>query len=292
MTLSFSIILNIFPFLAAPINDCNIVQRIHMILPVTIPSTTLLFVFRVCALYNNNQYVVAFSSISWLVVLGSSFTVPIGSKAVNIGITKYCVPMKPKSSTSFAIVYPVIHETLVFLATSWAFLQNSFTDVNFTNGFRVMVMGNFLPAFSRSILHNGQAYYLCVFLQSCECEKTTNRFSRASLISFLVFAVTFYDRVPSNLSMLLAWPAFAVLNNMSCYIYRNIRLGTYIENSINTSAIDKALGPPQQPGHSRSSRALATTFDDPQSILHSIDQANDDGGNQVEMCDLEPIHKR
>ncbi len=131
-----------------------------------------------------------------------------------------------------------------------------------------------------------------LFFQSFECEKTTNRLSRVSLISFLVFSVTFYDRVPSSLSMLLAWPAFAVLNNMSCYIYRNIRLGTYIENSINTSAIDKALGPPQQPGHSRSSRALATTFDDPQSILHSIDQANDDGGNQVEMCELEPIHKR
>ena len=144
-----------------------------MIFPLTLPITNLLFVFRVRALYSNNKYVVIFSYISWLVVLASSFTVPVSSTAVHIGITNYCVGIKPKPHLiSFAIFYPTIHETLVFLLTSWAFLRNSFTDINLSNGFRVMVMGKFLPAFSKSILHNGQGYYLCVLL--FECEETTD----------------------------------------------------------------------------------------------------------------------
>lgn len=131
-----------------------------MLFPLTMPSNTLLFVFRVCALYNDNKYVVAIFSLSWLLVLGLSIAVPIGNTAVNIGTTKYCVFTRRKSSTSLAVFYPFVHETMVFIATSWALLRNSYIDINIKNGFKVVVMGNFLPAFSKSVLHDGQAYYL------------------------------------------------------------------------------------------------------------------------------------
>ena len=130
-----------------------------MVFPFTVPSITLLVVFRACALYRNNPYVVTFFSCSWLVLVVACVTVPVASTAVNIGITEYCTP-QVRSLVSFGIIYVPIHETLIFLATSWAFLQSSYTDTNVTNGLRVMVLGKFLPEFSKSILHDGQAYYL------------------------------------------------------------------------------------------------------------------------------------
>jgi len=53
-----------------------------------------------------------------------------------------------------------IHDGLIFMAASWAFMRNSFSDVNVTNSIKVMVFGRNLPAFSKSILQNGQAYFL------------------------------------------------------------------------------------------------------------------------------------
>ena len=130
-----------------------------MVFPFCVPSMTLLVVFRACALYNNNPYVVTFFTCSWLVLVVACVTVPFASTAVNIGITEYCSP-QVRSLVTFGIIYVPIHETMIFLATSWAFLQSSYTDTNVTNGLRVMILGKFLPAFSKSILHDGQAYYL------------------------------------------------------------------------------------------------------------------------------------
>ena len=123
-------------------------------------TTALLFLFRVYALYNHNKYIIVLFSLSWLLSLGLSVQVPLSSSAIHIGITKYCVFTRTKLSTSFVIFYPLFHETLVFLATAWGLLGNSYIDVNFTNGFKVVVMGKFLPAFSKSFLYDGQAFYL------------------------------------------------------------------------------------------------------------------------------------
>jgi hypothetical protein len=139
--------------------DCVVSRRISMLFPLT-RTTALLFLFRVYALYNHNRYVIVLFSLSWLLSLGLSAHVPISGSAVHIGITKYCVFTRTKLSTSFVVFYPIFHETLVFLATAWALLGNSYIDVNFANGFKVVVMGKFLPAFSKSFLHDGQAFYL------------------------------------------------------------------------------------------------------------------------------------
>jgi hypothetical protein len=149
-----------FLLLAAPINNCKVSIGMYKLFPLTVPSTTLLFVFRVCALYDYNKYITTFFSLSWLLVLGFTASVPIGNSAVNIGVTKYCVFTRIKFVTPLAMFYPLFHETLVFIATAWAFQRNSYTDINFTNGFKVMLMGKFLPAFSKSLLHDGQAFYL------------------------------------------------------------------------------------------------------------------------------------
>ena len=146
--------------LAIPIGDCSYVRHVNMIFIVAFPTTLLLFVLRLCALYHNQKWVVAFFSLSWISVLCSSIMLSIGTKGVAIRSTNYCLEIKTQSSSRIAAITPVVHDTLVYLATSWAFMRNSYLEPNVQNGVAVMVWGKHLPAFSRSILRNGQAYYL------------------------------------------------------------------------------------------------------------------------------------
>jgi len=131
-----------------------------MIYAVAFPTTILLFVLRVCALYHNQKLVIAFFSLSWISVLVTSILLPIGTKGVRIRNSKYCIEIKSTLSSHIAAIIPVVHDTLVFVATSWAFMRNSYMERNVKNGFAVMVLGKHLPAFSKSILRNGQAYFL------------------------------------------------------------------------------------------------------------------------------------
>ncbi len=135
-------------------------RNIQLIYPFTVPATLLLFVFRISALYDNNKYVIAFFFFSWLGVLGSSILMPIGISGTNIAFTKYCVQNEMKPYVKLSIILPPVNDTLVFFATSWAFFMNVYVETSIKNGFDVMVLGRHLPAFSRSILQNGQAYYL------------------------------------------------------------------------------------------------------------------------------------
>ena len=128
----------------------------RILYPFTTPFSTLLFVMRVCALYGNSKYVIAFFSMTWLFVLGSSIMVPIG---INPGTTNHCSDSKTELPKLLATFSVVLHDSLVFVATSWA-LRNSYSDINMKSSIRVMALGRHLPPFSKSILRNGQAYYL------------------------------------------------------------------------------------------------------------------------------------
>jgi hypothetical protein len=125
-----------------------------------VPITILLFVFRVSALYNNNKYVVAFFTLSWLSVFASSVTLPIGAAASNIGTTKYCIQTQLAKYIGINMILTLLNDTMVFFATSAALMKNAYKDVTFQNGFMVVLIGKDLPAFSKNLLRDGQAYYL------------------------------------------------------------------------------------------------------------------------------------
>ena len=126
---------------------------------IRLPLTTLLFVIRVCALYDNNKYVIDFFSMTWLFVLSGSIVSPISSIGVK-GSPKDCVDSRTEVATVLSFLPVFVHDGLIFIATSWALMRVSYPDVNVKRGFGVMVFGRHLPAFSKSILRDGQAYYL------------------------------------------------------------------------------------------------------------------------------------
>ena len=120
----------------------------------------MLFILRTSALYNNNKYMVGFLYTSWLGVLICSVFVPLGVTGYAIANTGYCIEVKTDLAQGLAIIPPFLHDSFVFFSTSWALSKNSYSDEKVKDKLQAMFLGKYLPAFSKSLLHDGQAYYL------------------------------------------------------------------------------------------------------------------------------------
>jgi len=144
---------------AIPLSDCDYLRKESFLYPFTTPVTLLLFVMRTSALYNNNRYMVAFLVLSWLCVLICSALVPLGVMGIPFANTNYCIEIKTPVSWALTRIPPFTHDTIVFAVTSFALMRSSYSDDN-KGKLRTMVLGKYLPAFSKSLLRDGQAYYL------------------------------------------------------------------------------------------------------------------------------------
>ena len=128
---------------------------------ISIPSTYLLFFFRVRAVYSDNKYVVGAFAIMWLGVLAACITATQKNEAIRIGPTNYCLPSSHLAPSIWAAaIIPLIHDTLGFCAVTWRLTKNARIDPTFKTGFNVLVFGHYLPAFSRALLQDGQKYFL------------------------------------------------------------------------------------------------------------------------------------
>ena len=107
-----------------------------------------------------NPFIVAFFAALWLAVVAACLTVIIGVDGVNIGSTRYCIDGEVKSYVTMATVIPLINDTCVFLAISWRLFCNSSARPTLKDGLRVLIFGDYMPMFSKAMLHDGQAYYL------------------------------------------------------------------------------------------------------------------------------------
>jgi len=146
--------------LAAPVGNCDYIRRVYILYLVALPFTSLLLVFRAVACYKNNKYVTAFFTLSWLAVLAGSIAFSRGIVGIQIGNTPYCMETNFTRYAMIGAISPAIHDTLIFVATTWVFMGNSSAEINLKNAFKVMVLGRHLLAFSKSLLRNGQLYFL------------------------------------------------------------------------------------------------------------------------------------
>jgi len=111
-------------------------------------------------MYSGNNHVVGFFFVMWLCVVGSSITPIFGVYGGYIGNTKYCLISHQETYVVASAIVSFMNDTLVFLATSWKLLKHSHAEKSIKNGIRVMLLGRYLPAFSKAVLQDGQAYYL------------------------------------------------------------------------------------------------------------------------------------
>jgi len=127
-----------------------------------IPSTTLLFFFRVRAVYLDNNYVVGAFAIMWLGVVAVCINATQEGGAGEIGPTNYCLPVGDVRgpSVSASAIIPFINDVLGFCAVTWRLTQNSQVNPTLKSSFKAMAFGHYLPTFSRALLQDGQTYFL------------------------------------------------------------------------------------------------------------------------------------
>ncbi|CAA7269174.1 unnamed protein product [Cyclocybe aegerita] len=184
--------------------------------------TSLLFLIRLRAIFDGHTLVRLVFSGLWLCVLASCLTPALGLTNANIGTTKYCLQVDVKPYVGAATIVPLVNDTLVFLATSWKLMENAYVaayPLTGTKGlgFRVKAFfrGDYLPAFSRGLLHDGQVYYLTTV--------TTN----------LMVAVVFhFPSVPAVYQSLLVIPNVTLMNIMACRVYRRTKQTRYKDAGI------------------------------------------------------------
>jgi hypothetical protein len=146
---------------AIPMGDCDLLRRLSVIFPFTLPLTILPLTFRVCCLHNANKYVVTLFSFLWLTVLASGIGMPFAFKGYRIGNTQYCgLKMAPGYIMDAHAICPLVNDIMVFAATSWALMGFSYPKLSFGRSLKLMVVGKHLCALSKSMLRDGQAYFL------------------------------------------------------------------------------------------------------------------------------------
>ena len=127
---------------------------------ICIPATSLLFLFRVRAVFSGSKYVVWFFSFMWLAVVGAALTVPHAVFAGRLGSTRYCTNRGVKPFTAATIIVSLVNDTLVLVAVTVGFVMNTHRELTLKQGMRTMMYGDYLPAFSRAVLRDNQMYYL------------------------------------------------------------------------------------------------------------------------------------
>jgi chromate transport protein ChrA len=135
----------------------------------TIIFTSFLFFLRIRAVFQRSPWIVAFFAGMWLAVLGGclAFILDVFKKVkVNpaLDTTEICFNATISPFIAAATIIPLINDTLIFIATTWRLSRNSYDSTTIRSGVRTLVFGDYLPVFSKVLLHDGQAYYLLAFL--------------------------------------------------------------------------------------------------------------------------------
>ncbi|KIM36344.1 hypothetical protein M413DRAFT_424975 [Hebeloma cylindrosporum] len=206
----------------APIPRCEELQRAtSWMYTVCISTTSLLFFFRVRAVWNGNKYVIWFFSVMWLGVVGSALTAPHIIFATNIGSTRYCTTGAVKPFAVVTVIVPLVNDTLVLLAVTVGFVMNTHLEPTLKRGMRTVMYGDYLPAFSRAMLRDNQMYYL------------------ATVGCSLLTVVMFYANTrPGVYSIIFIVPNTMLMNVMACRVYRNTKLGNqWTYPSVHVSSI-------------------------------------------------------
>ena len=100
----------------------------------------------------------------WLATTGSSIT-DVFYHNVNIGPTNYCIVKDPPQYNEVAAILPLLNDTFVCVAITLKLAGLSFRGSQEGKiWFQTPVKGDYIPAFSRAVLRDGQAYYMYFLL--------------------------------------------------------------------------------------------------------------------------------
>ncbi|KAJ7782250.1 hypothetical protein DFH07DRAFT_935447 [Mycena maculata] len=178
---------------------------IALLLPLAIALTSLLFFFRVRAVYGGARTVTIVFGLMWLSVLGTSLIIPIATRGVNIGPTPYCSLGELEAYVAIIGLNPGLFDTAVFLAISYRLVGNTHVEYHsWKQKVSAFFTGAYLPSFSKSLFVDGQIYYMITVI--------------TNIVALVLLCVPglgpAYSSVPSGM----------LTNMMACRVYRHTRL--------------------------------------------------------------------
>ena len=122
-------------------------------------SMALLMYFRVCAVYDMNNFVVLFFGFTWLGVVAGAATPFVALEGTYIGLTKYCITLIKHDYVIAIIVFGFINDTLIFLAIMY---KLGMADIRRSPTSQISTAWKptgRLQTFTRVFLQDSQIYY-------------------------------------------------------------------------------------------------------------------------------------
>ncbi|KAF7358206.1 hypothetical protein MVEN_00869100 [Mycena venus] len=192
---------------AYPVGGCRTLGEIlDCLYPIVLPSTSLLFFHRVCAIYGGARTVTVVFGFLWIAELAACISVPISTKATNIGPTRYCIIAQLAPYAGAASIISTVFDTAVFIAISYKLVGNALVDYSWPNKVRAFFRGAYLPSFSKSLLVDGQMYYMF------------------TVVTNITTSVMIYAPVSPLYRSIPAVPNLMLNTLMACRVYRHTRL--------------------------------------------------------------------
>lgn len=160
---SFKLFLTLDDVATANVDCAGLLRATHWLFSSGLSLTTLLFLFRVRAVYNNNKWAANFFSLMWLGVVAASIVeTQEGILGVRQEPSGRCITVRDITPfiTATTIV-PMANDIIIFLAITWKLVQTSNQeDLSPRKGLVIAIFGRRLPSFSKTLLRDGQAYFL------------------------------------------------------------------------------------------------------------------------------------
>ncbi|THH31273.1 hypothetical protein EUX98_g2912 [Antrodiella citrinella] len=210
---SCAFILTSLIFQVAPVANCHILAKaIGWCGAFALPLNSLLFFFRIRAVFGRSNAVITFFGFLWLATF-AAISAPFGVDGTHIGTTMFCVNSDVQAFSSAGIVVVAVHDTMVFLAITTRLVMYCLADTWFAR-FKAFFSGKGMGNVSKALLQTGQMYYLATVGMN---------------IVAMVLILT--PSVPPVLRAMFAIPNAALQNTMACRVYRKLKLGLIKEDS-------------------------------------------------------------
>ncbi|KAJ7893579.1 hypothetical protein B0H13DRAFT_1886286 [Mycena leptocephala] len=196
-------VLGFTTFVLNPFTDCNkALIAFNSFFSVGVSGSAFLFFFHVWTAYGRDRLIRMIFGFLCLAVVGSSLAVPIGESAtILLGDLNVCIVSRVEVYVGTVAIILTVHATTVFLAISYRLVSTSTHTEPQT---RETVPGIDLPPLVRSLVMDGQGYYLIVVLSNLV----------ATLLLYL-------PTVPLIYRGCLAIPNVMLTSVMTCRVYRN-----------------------------------------------------------------------
>ncbi|KIM77145.1 hypothetical protein PILCRDRAFT_825699 [Piloderma croceum F 1598] len=228
----------------ASIDDCKVLKYMKgSLLEIGVSATSLLFLFRVKAVYNNSRIITAFFGLLWLAITGLNTLIMLAISPDHIPHTKRCTEgLALPEYTTVPIIVTAVNDTLVFFAISYRMLSSVMIHSTWRARAKSFFTGDGLMHVSRALLQSGQVYYFITI-------------GVAIATSALILSPDF----PVGLKPILSSAYIALSSVMACRVYRvilavMIDLDSPKDSQLTTNSIVSSVVQ-----HTRSSTTYPTT---------------------------------